>query len=175
MKKPGYIHSDLGNILKDFLAEESCYQLVNSFTRIRNVAGELQRSCLDHIIVNCINKVSNVEILGVGDSDHMGTLVTKVSHEVRSRPRTIMKRIYKNFDKKSFLDDIAAAENEGLFAPLYGTDDIIVASDIFSQLFKNILDQHAPLKVIQNRNNYIPYISSELKELMNERDKLKGE
>ena len=105
----------------------------------------------------------------------MGTLVTKVSHEVRSRPRTTMKRIYKNFDKKSFLDDIAAAKNEGLFAPLYGTDDINVASDIFSQLFKNILDQHAPLKVIQNRNNCILYISSELKDLMNERDKLKGE
>ena len=57
MYEAGYRHADLANVLKDFLIEESCYQLVNGITRIRSVVGQLQRSCLDHVIVNCINKM----------------------------------------------------------------------------------------------------------------------
>ena len=41
--------------------------------------------------------------------------------------------------------------------------------------FTRILDKHAQLKVIQNMNTYVPYISSDLKKEMDERDKMKEE
>ena len=80
--------------MKDFLITENCHQIVNEFTRIRNVQGTLQRSCLDHITVNCLNKLTTPQILGVGQSDHLGTFVTRKSREIRTNPRTIKKRIY---------------------------------------------------------------------------------
>ena len=48
-----------------------------------------------------------------------------------------------------------------------------MAGDVFTRVFTEILNKHAPLKVIQNRKHYIPYISKELKAVMKCRDDLK--
>ena len=63
----------------------------------------------------------------------------------------------------------------GHFGQIHAADDIDEATEVFTKAFTNVLDKHAPLKVIQNRNNYVPYISNELKEKMKDRDKLKIE
>ena len=140
MNEPGYIHSNLSEIVNDFNIEEDCHQLVDDFTRIREVNGLIQRSCLDHVTVNCLGKMSKPEIHGVGQSDHLGIMINKYTKELRR-----------------------AVE----------TDDIEVAGDVFTSVFKEILDIHAPIKVIQNRKNYVPYISKELKAAMKTRDDLK--
>ena len=36
-----------------------------------------------------------------------------------------------------------------------------------------VLDRHAPIKVIQNRKDYVPYLSPHVKEMMAARDTLK--
>ena len=170
---PNYRFNDMANIVKDFMIEENCHQIIDEYTRIRTVDGNVQRSCLDHITVNCINKISNVEILGVGKSDHMGTLVTKMSREIRTSPRTIKKRVYKNFNTENFKTDILNAKESGKFDGMHVTNDIEVAGDIFTNIFNEILNLHAPIKTIQNRNNYVPYITDEIKELIDERNDLK--
>ena len=55
------------------------------------------------------------------------------------------------------------------------TNDIDEATKIFTREFTRIIGKHASLKTIQNRKNYIPYISEEIKEIMNSCDKLKIE
>ena len=85
----GYRLANMANIVKDFMMEENCHQIVLEYTRIRNVQGVLQR--LDHITVNCINKISNLQILGVGKCDYLGILVTKNSREIRTSPKTTKK------------------------------------------------------------------------------------
>ena len=101
---PGYIHSNLADLVKEFMLEENCYQLVNDFTRMRYVNGDLQRSSLDHFTVNCVEKISSLQVLGVGQSDHLGILATKFTRELRTSPKTTKKRIYKTFDKQAFLN-----------------------------------------------------------------------
>ena len=49
------------------------------------------------------------------------------------------------------------------------------ASAIFSGIFGSLLKRHAPLKVVQVRKNYIPWISDETRELQINRDSLKKE
>ena len=71
--------------------------------------------------------------------------------------------------------DVEKAKDDGLFAQMFTTNDIDEAAEIFTREFTRILDKHAPLKTIQNRKNYIPYISEEIKEIMKKRDKLKIE
>ena len=137
MDDPSYAHSDLANIFKDFLAEETCHQIVNGVTRIRAAGDEIQRSCLDHITVNCVNKMSAAEIIGVGESDHLGILVTKKTREIRSSPRTTVKRIYKNFNRDDFIQDIIDAKVAGHFAQIHAADDIDKATEVFTKAFTN--------------------------------------
>ena len=169
--QPGYTHAQLADIIKDFMLEENCCQVVDNYTRIRLVDGIIQRSCLDHVLVNCVDKISSVEIHGVGKSDHMGILTTKYSREVKKYTKTFKKRVYRNFDPIEFVNDIRLAKQRGKFDQIHNTKDIEVAGAVFSE----VLDKHAPIKVIQNRRNYVPYLSAEIKKLMAERDLFKQE
>ena len=153
--------------------EENCSQLIDNFTRIRSVNGVLQRSCLDHATVNCVGKMSQPEVIGVGQSDHLGILITKSSKEVRNYVRTTRKNIYKNFNKEAFLNDIQEAKCAGKFDGVFSASTPDEAVEAFTQSSCKVLDHHAPIKVIQNRKDYVPYISPHLSNLMVERDQLK--
>ena len=105
----------------------------------------------------------------------MGILLNKYSREVRTCTKTTRKRIYKNFDSKLFVEDIKSAKMMGKFNLINQTEDIEVAAETFTKTFCDVLEKHAPLKVVQNRKNYIPYIQKEVKEKMAKRDDLKEE
>ena len=53
--------------------------------------------------------------------------------------------------------------------------DLNVATAQFSKIFSSVLNNHAPLKIFQNRKNYAPYLSDSLKQEMSMRNKLKQE
>ena len=100
-------------------------------------------------------------------------MITKFSREIRSSPRTAKKRVYKNFESDKFLTDIREIKASGGFDVLYTAEDFDEAVEIFTNIFNKILDKHAPLKIIQNRNNYIPHIKKETKEMMEKRNTMK--
>jgi hypothetical protein len=54
-------------------------------------------------------------------------------------------------------------------------EDVDEAAKMFQDVFCTILDKHAPVKIFQVRNNYVPYLSEDMKRLMVERDALKEE
>ena len=169
----GYNHATLASIVQDFMLSENCYQLINSFTRVRQVAGSVQRSCLDHITTNCISKMSSPEVIGISRSDHLGISIVKLTKEIRHSPLTTKKRIYKNFCRENFLNDIREAKENGKFQEVFESGDIDEASEIFAEAFNEVLEKHAPLRVIQNRKHYVPYITEQIREAMGRRDKLK--
>ena len=158
-----------------FLLGESCFQIVNKYTRVQEVAGRLQRSCIDHVTTNVPEKCNIPEVFPVGCSDHLPVMVTKYSREPRSQPKTIKKRNYKNFSEADFLNDVNQNVTNGTFDKVLKNEDVDEASAIFSGIFGTILNRHAPLKVFQVRNNYAPWISAETKEMIKTRDKLQKE
>ena len=172
--EPGYRHASLANKVKDFMLAEDCTHLVTDYTRIRQVLQTTERSCLDQVITNCVSKMTSPEIHSVGKSDHMGVFITRRSREIRTGPRTTRKRIYKEFSKDEFTKDIREAKRKGDFKEIFETNDIDTAIEYFSEAFSAILDKHAPLKTIQNRSNYVPYLTKEIKSLMTSRDALKA-
>ena len=153
----------------DFMIEESAVQLVEEYTRSEMVNNVIQRSCIDHVITNIPNKCNMPEVLGVGNSDHLAVKVQKYTSELRQHPNAIKKRSFKNFNKDAFLADIDAED----FMPVIEANDIETAAQIFENKFTRIYDKHAPIRVIQQHRNYVPYLSDATKELMNERDELK--
>ena len=168
-------YKELANEIHNFLLGETCFQLCNKFTRVQEVSGCLQKSCLDHVTTNIPEKCSIPEVFPVGSSDHLPIMVTKFSREPRSQPKTIKKRNYKNFSTAAFLNDVSENVNNGSFNRVLNNQNINEASALFSGIFGSILNKHAPLKVFQVRNNYIPWLSAETKQMIVARDELQKE
>ena len=135
----------------------------------------MQKSCLDHITTNIPEKCSVPEVFNEGSSDHLPIMVTKFSREVRTQPKTIKKRNYKNFVIGSFLLDVQEHVTNGAFDKVIKSENVHEASALFSGIFGTILNKHAPLKVFQVRNNYSPWLSKETKQLISDRNKLHKE
>ena len=170
-----YRHKILANQVQTFNLEENCHQLVRGITRIQNYGDTIQQSCIDHITTNVPDKCSNPEISAGGSSDHMAVMITKFSRDICNQPKTIKKRNYKNFDPQAFLTDVQYSISNGSFNSILSTSDPDIASSHFWGIFGSILNRHAPLKTIQVRNNYSPWVSSATKIKMRARDKLKIE
>ena len=55
-------------------------------------------------------KIKSVQVQGVGNSDHLGIVIKKFSKFPVSKPQSVRKRNYKNFNLESFLMDINQSE-----------------------------------------------------------------
>ena len=82
------------------------------------------------------------------------------------------KRHYKQFNVERFLIDIY---NSDINRCVMNKLDIEDAALEFQTKFLEILDYHAPMKTFQIRKHYLPFLSSETKQLMKERKILQEE
>ena len=125
---------------------------------------------------SCNDKFSEVpEVFSCGSSDHLPVMVTKYSREPKSQPQFIKKRNYKNFNNVNFLNDVNKHLLDGSFDRVLSNNNTDEASALFSGIFGSILNRHAPLKVFQVRNNYIPWLSDQTKQMIKARDELQEE
>ena len=85
-----------------------------------------------------------------GTSDHNLIGFRRRNGAALVKPRIIRKRIYKNFDKTSFIKDLEEAKSAGKFDDIFTSKSPDEALEVFEKTFSDILDVHAPLKVIQN-------------------------
>jgi hypothetical protein len=96
----------------------------------------------------------------------MGICVRKLSKFPSSRPKTLKKRSYKNFDNGDFLTEVYDSNIE---AEVTKHDTIDDAAEAFEKEFKMILNKHAPTKTIMIKKKCAQYISEETKMKINER------
>ena len=162
----------IANLTQEFLLEETFVQLVSKDTRSELVQGAVQSSLIDHIYTNSPGKCETPTVHSAGNSDHLAIMITKYTRELKLKPQTVKKRSYKNFDKTEFLCDV---RNSNINDATTACDSIEEATEVFQNMFEKILNKHAPIKVFQIRNNYVPYLSEETKLVMAERDALKEE
>ena len=110
----------------------------------------------------------STKVIPVGNSDHMGIVVKKITKFQASRPQVIKKRSYKYFNTEAFLVDVLTSNINTEVLKEQSVDD---AAEKFETMFKKILDIHAPERKIQMRRNYQPFVSEETKNLIIERNK----
>ena len=82
------------------------------------------------------------------------------------------KRNYKDFDVGGFLTDI---NQSNINVIVTGSDTVDTAAEAFENVFKSILDKHAPMKTYQMRKNYSPFVSEETKDMIQNRRALQEE
>ena len=102
-------------------------------------------------------------------SDHKMIMVMKTGKPVVETPVLIVMRSYKNYTKTKMLDELKVVEINKL---LWSYDTELVATQLV-HLINQALDQVAPTKKIQVRKNYAPYIGTETKMIMKDRDSAK--
>ena len=99
-------------------------------------------------------------------SDHRLVLATRYTKNIISSPRYVKKRAYKNFDENMFVQEV---RNTSLLE-VYLSNDANEAAELLAKKLNAILDVMAPVKKIQLRSNFAPWISQDCKAEMAARD-----
>ena len=138
-------------------------QLVTSATWSRPNQSE---SGLDHLYSNQPTKLSPIQVINCGASDHKLVGCTRYSKSMKKSVRYVTKRCYKNFKKHEFISEVRKIS----MWPIYECEDVYIALKMLTNEVTTILDKMAPIKTIQIRQNYAPWLSAETRQLMSERD-----
>ena len=99
-------------------------------------------------------------------SDHKLLKVTRFAKSVKRSSRYVRKRCYKDFDETEFRKKVS----ELSWFELYLCDDVEKAVHLLTSNINRVLDQFAPVRTVQMRSRYAPWLSSETKAIMKERD-----
>ena len=138
-------------------------QLVTGATRLER--GQ-PKAGLDHFYTNKPDKLSSMQTYSTGMSDHKLLKCTRFSKSFRPRPRLTRKRMFKNFDPIIFKQKLADSNLE----EICDCTDVNQAAELLVNKMCNVLDQIAPVRTIQTKSRYAPWLSEETKNLQNERN-----
>ena len=125
-------------------------------------------SGLDHYYTNKPDKLSPVTSQYCGGSDHMLIHAVRYSRAIKSSSKYVRKRSYKNFNPGDFV----AAVQQCSWLDLYLCEDVDSAVRLLSDKITFILDAMAPMRTVQVRKKYAPWLSTTTLDLMKERDRV---
>ena len=109
-------------------------------------------SCLDLVFTNVPEKLSQVQSLVRGYSDHKLVIGTRYTKNIKESTRYVRRRSYKNFDEAAFLQKL----REISMFDIYTCQNASQAADLLTNKINKILDEMAPVKKIQIRSRYAP-------------------
>ena len=123
-------------------------------------------SGLDHIYSNKPEKLSEVQSEYIGGSDHKLLRIVRFSKSLKQSVRYVKKRCFKSFKPEEFI----RAVRELSWYDLYMCQDVNKACQLLTSRLSRILDVMAPIKTIQIRMKYAPWVSDATKSLLKERN-----
>ena len=138
-------------------------QLVRGATRMER--GQ-PKAGLDHLYSNKPDKLSSIQTYYTGMSDHKLLKVTRFSKSFKQSPRYVRRRMFKNFDDDVFRQQLSESNLEEIL----NTTDANVAAELLLTKLTDVLDKMAPVRTIQTRTRYAPWIGERTKDLQKERD-----
>ena len=155
--------------LKDTATVCNLVQMINLPTRINmNNLGVLSSTCIDHLFTNSEDKCSKVVSVPIGFSDHNMIAMARKVKVPKVGPKIIYKRLYKNFCDNAFIEDLHNIQWDVVFK----STSTEAALHEFMKLFSSVCDKHAPIKKLTVRSVKAPWLDSDLRSLMKERDEM---
>ena len=151
-----------GHALSDFCSTFGLSQLVKTATRVT----EKSKSLIDVALTTNENIIYACDVMQSAISDHSLVSLTLKLKTPRPRISFVTTRSYKNYDHDSFIEDLANVP----FHIVNLFDDPDDQVHAFNCLFQNVLNNHAPIKQIKIHSRPNPFVSTEIKGLMNTRD-----
>ena len=158
----------LSRLLKSICDSNNFQQLVKEVTRVQynSVTSRTALSCLDHIYTNAKYRCSDAVVTSFGDSDHDIVSYTRFSKLPPNPTKVIYKRSFKHFDREAYLEDMKCVD----WSEVYLQVDVDLAAACLTHKINVVLDIHAPWVRIYQRKNFVPWLSSNTRYLIKERD-----
>ena len=151
-----------GHALSDFCSTFGLSQLVKTATRVT----EKSKSLIDVALTTNENIIHACDVMQSAISDHGLVSLTLKLKTPRPRISFVTTRSYKNYDHDSFIEDLANVP----FHIVNLFDDPDDQVHAFNCLFQYVLNNHATIKQIKIHSRPNPFVSTEIKGLMNTRD-----
>ena len=173
----------LGDFNKNWLNEHDSSQLhayaricgltqtINEPTRTVCTARSNTSTCLDLVFTNRHERVFKSKVTQMGFTDHDLTVLSMKTKIPKGPPKIVYKRGYKHFSQDNFTNDLKHAP----FWMVGSVDDPNEVLDIFMKLFKDIADTHAPLRKYTVKTKPAPWLTDNIRDLMQMRDMAKSE
>ena len=153
--------------LIDLLFEKVIPQGFSQQVRVATHSWQGQHpSCLDHLYTNKPDKITEVQAIVNGGSDHKLLYLVRYAKAIKRNVRYIRKRCFKGFDKSKFMEEIRKLK----FFDIYSASNVDSAVEMLTNKLCAVLDKFAPVKTVQIRSNYAPWLNGEVRELIRQRD-----
>ena len=123
-------------------------------------------SCIDHLYTNKPEKITEVQAHINGGSDHKLISVVRYAKAIKRNVRYIRKRCFKGFDEEKFKEEVKNLH----WYDVYSESNVDIAVAILTDKISVVLDKYAPVKTIQVRPNYAPWLNNQVKEVLRQRD-----
>ena len=141
-----------------FLNSMCSYSLFPTITQPTRVTPK-SRTLIDNVFINFHSPDVISGNITISISDHLAQFICIPTRKKTEKPEKVTKRCYKNFEKEKFIQDISAINwNE-----LISESNVNNSISIFLKLFESVLDNHAPSKLMTNKEVKIknkPWITS---------------
>ena len=131
------------------------------------------KTVIDHIITNKPAFVSKSGALSCDISDHDAVFMIKHIRllKLKAPPKHLHVRNCKKFDLKTFKKDMINVPFDEI---KYISSDANEMWNLWKRFVPDILNKHAPITNIQGKGSKIPYVTSELKAMIRQRDYLRA-
>jgi len=157
-------HRTQNHHLVDFCSKFCLRNKISVPTRVT----ENTKTLIDVVLTSHQERYSTSGSLSLGVSDHDLVYVVRKNKLRRPSPHLIEYRSMKNFDQKKFLEDLNSVE----WNVVYLNDNIDNVWEQWSTKYKEVLDQHAPVKKKWIRGDQLPWINTEILREISLRNKL---
>ena len=151
---------------KQFFLEKGFKILNNQPTRTKDNV-EPKPACLDLIISNNLSKVSSFKSGISSFSDHSLQILCRSVKDIKSTPKFIRTRTFKNFNVKTYQDNII--NHKDYIEVHYEQDPSIITSKI-QGIIKDSLETMAPIKRVQVSSKNSNKFSEEIRQAIADRD-----
>ena len=117
--------------------------------------------------------VSNSGVISCGINDHDAVFIERNvrAPKLNVPPKILNVRNFKRFDSVSFQADIKGIPMEKIRSV---SGDVNEMWYWWKTFFLDILNKHAPVAKIKMKGNHLPYVKSELKSMIRQRDYLRA-
>ena len=159
-----YLVSGDGRDFKSIVSSNGLKQIIRKATRICDTTKTL----IDIIATSNISTIVNHGVISTGIGDHEMVGCVRKINWVKFKPRLIKCHDYRKYNPKEMSEDFRKQN----WYPVLNSRNVNNAWNTMKNIMLEIFDKHAPRLMKKVKGKLAPWLTDDVKKLMNERDKL---
>ena len=140
-------------------------------TAVQHYAGECRAggavvSIIDHLYTNCESRITSPQVLHVGDSDHLGLVIKKMSNIAAEKPSTFKIRNHEKIN-----DLVTSLYLNNVRELITNCNSLEDAAETFRREVVYYSNIHIPITTIKSNKKTKQFLKYTTKDLLKEKEK----